>query len=316
MNNFFVMSDIHIDFYLDLWKNNKEWGTQDTKIYENCIPSFEKFYELYMQPADVLIFPGDCANDYYAQINFYKFLGTKYNDVYVVFGNHDLCIKATFGNGNPFKYTEQRCNAVKDMFKTDPHIHILDGELIDDIGGTMGMCDFHYSTNFDMGIPYKIKQWQTHWFDGKNWHIKTPEWHNGFRINPIAIWVNEKQKMLNIIKHQPKIMITHFCPMELGVQREYENSSSTSYFYFEGKELLDMFEHEAWWFCGHIHAIGQCDYVNAKGNIIHIWALPNGYPGENPYTEGTFKTMYDKTLNRYSGISGMFYDKSNRMFKI
>ena len=80
--NYFVMSDIHIDFYTQLWENDKEIGYKaiakklgnevSSKIYENCVPSFQKYYELYMAPADNLIFAGDCANDYYTQVNFYK----------------------------------------------------------------------------------------------------------------------------------------------------------------------------------------------------------------------------------------------------
>lgn len=310
---YFVMSDIHIDFYLDLWKNNKDWGTLDTKDYIKCIPSFEKFYELYMQSADALIFAGDCSNDYYAQVNFYKFLGTKYNNVYVVFGNHDFGITSTFGNGNPVKYSEDRLTKVINDFKNDEHVHILNGDVINDIGGTMGMCDFHFTTMFDLGISYKISQWQKKWYDGKVWHIKTPEWHSGYKINPIAILEHEKQKIDNIIKKQPKIIMTHFCPYELGVAREFERSSSTAFFYFDAKKFLDQLDHETWWFCGHIHNIGHCDYINEKGHTIHIWAMPNGYPGENPYCMGAF----EKTIvgNDYT-MTVKNYLKTDRTFEI
>ena len=322
---YFVMSDIHIDFFLNLWKDNKEWGyiatakklgnEKTSKIYENCVPSFQKYYDLYMAPAENLIFAGDCANDYYSQINFYKFLGTIYDNTYIVYGNHDLGITSTFGNGNPFKYSEDKCNAIKEMFKNDEHVHILDGDVLNDIGGTMGMCDFHYTTNYDLGIPFKIKEWQKKWYDGRVWHIKTPEWHSGYKINPIAILESEKSKLDKIIEQQPKIIMTHFCPIELGTQREYENASSTAFFYFEAKSFLDKLDHETWWFCGHIHAFGQCDYVNANGHTIHIYARPQGYPGENPYVEGAFETIYDETSHKYCGRSNV-YTLNNRKFKL
>lgn len=300
---YFIMSDIHIDFYVK----------KQSKDYNDVVVDFENFYKNYMKPADCLIFAGDCANDYYNQVNFYKFLSEKYQNIYVVFGNHDLCITSTFGNGNPVKYSEERMNEVKKFLKAYPNVHLLDGNVVDNIGGTMGMCDFHYETSFDLGTAYNIKQWQKHWFDSRTWHIKTSEWHSGYLINPIAIWVNERNKMEDIIMQQPKVMVTHFCPIELGIQREYEQSSSTTFFYFEGKKLLDLFEHEAWWFCGHIHAFGHCDYVNEKGNTIHIWAMPQAYPGENPYIEGAFECIYDSTLKKY-GCCGKNYTKNDRLF--
>lgn len=299
---YFVMSDIHCDFYCK---------TQEQE-YDKSKSYFEKFYENYMQPADCLICAGDIANDYYNHVNFLKFISTKYKDVYVVFGNHDMGIAATFGNGNPVKYSEQRLEKTKEEFK-NTNIHILDGNIVNNIGGTMGMCDFHHTTSLDMGIPYKITQWQKHWYDGRVWHIKTPEWHSGYKINPIAIWVHEKEKMINILKNQPKVMITHFCPLELGINRIYDNSSTTAYFYFEGKELLELVDHEMWWFCGHIHTKMTCDYVNSKGVTIHICALPHGYPEEG--YESNYGYKWTNNFNQETTCEPYEFNEENLIFE-
>lgn len=83
----FIQSDIHIDFY-----------SVQTSNYDTILPNFEDQYKRMFLPADALIMAGDAANDYQTQKMFYKFLGTKYNHVYIVFGNHDLVVSgATFG---------------------------------------------------------------------------------------------------------------------------------------------------------------------------------------------------------------------------
>ena len=203
---------------------------------------------------------------------------------------------------------------VEQEFKNNPHIHILNStEIINGIGGTMGMCDLHYTTLFDIGTPEKLKKWRKNWFDGKNWHFKTKDWKVGYKINPIAFSEYEKSKLMEIVKQQPKIVMTHFAPIELGVQRWAENSTSTCFFYFDGKKFLDELDHETWWFCGHIHAIGHCDYINAKGQTIHIWALPQGYPGENPYVEGAFELRLED--GKYQGHN-VLYTLVNRKFEI
>lgn len=277
---YFIMSDIHIDFFVKT--QNKE--------YEKSVQYFEEFYNTHMQPAECLICAGDISNDYYNHVNFLKFIATKYNKVYVVFGNHDFGIHSTFGNGNPVKYSEQRLEQTKKEFE-NTNVFVLDGDIVDGVAGTMGMCDFGHTTTLDLGVQYKIREWQRHWYDSKVWHIKTPDWHNGYKIDPMKIYQHEYDKLKSLVSKQPKIIVTHFCPLELGINREYDNSPSTAYFYFTAKDLLESFDHETWWFCGHIHTKMTCDYTNSKGVIIHICALPHGYPDEFNYSNYGYKWL-------------------------
>lgn len=283
---YFVMSDIHIDFFVDLWKNNKEWGPKgDTKVYENVVPCYEKFYEMFMESdSENLIVAGDIANDYYNQVNFINFISRKYNNVYITFGNHDLGVKgATFGNGNPFKTSEERMSTVMMEFKDNPHVHIMESpEMVNNICGCMGMCDFHILPNQWVTTPSLIYKWRKEWYDGRVWRYMTSP--NGYMMNPIGIWCKYKDMMMECVKKHPKIMITHFAPIEMGVCRYFESADSTAFFYFEGKQFLDEMEDGSYWICGHVHNAFKTDYVNSKGNTIHILSMPNAYPGENPYT--------------------------------
>lgn len=264
----FIQSDIHIDFY-----------SVQTTNYDTVKVNFEEQYSRMFLPADALILAGDVANDYNTQKMFYRFLGEKYKDVYVVFGNHDLVVNgATFGNGNPFKRSEERMEAIKKDFKDDKHIHILDGDMLDGIAGCMGMCDMMYSPRPSVDKVKKLIYWAHSWFDGRHWNYM----HNEFQ----KIWDHYDKTMMTLVKKHPKIMMTHFCPIELGMKREYENDICSSFFYFNGKKYLDEMEDGSYWICGHTHTAYKKDYINSKGNTIHLVCNPMGYPSENPYDEG------------------------------
>ena len=266
---YFVMSDIHIDFFV----------VKQSKDYNDVVKYYESFYDQCMEPADAVLIAGDIANDYYNQVNFLKFLTTKYEQVYTVFGNHDFGVGHTFGNGNPTKYSEERLDLVCREFLNDPHVHILSTpELVNGIGGTMGMCDFSYLPSIS-NKEWAINRWQ-HWYDGKAWHTKKSAWRTAYMVNPVAILDWQSDILMKIVEQQPRIILTHFIPVQAGIAREYENDACTTYFYFDGKEYFEKLDHETWWFCGHVHNKFLADYVNSKGVTIHIAALPSGYPEE------------------------------------
>jgi len=266
----FIQSDIHIDFY-----------SVQTSNYDTILPNFEDQYKRMFLPADALIMAGDAANDYQTQKMFYKFLGTKYNHVYIVFGNHDLVVSgATFGNGNPFKRSEEKIEAIKKEFKNDKHVHILDGDIVDNIGGCMGMCDLSYTAYPSLTKITKMLVWNRDWFDGRHWNYMNNDFDK--------IWKHYDNKMMDIVKQKPKVMVTHFCPLELGVKDIYKNDMATAFFYFEGHKYLDEMDNDSYWICGHTHTAYKKDYINSKGNTIHFICNPMGYPSEDPF-EGIFK---------------------------
>lgn len=279
---YIVRSDLHIDFFIDLWKRT-EWGPiGDTKDYENVLPCFVKFYDMFLnEEADGIIIAGDVANDYHTQVNFLKFLGTKFKKVYYCFGNHDLCVVGhTFGNGNPFSKSEDRMQKVIDDFK-NTNVHILENEMVDGIAGCMGMCSLTYRANY-LATPEMLnKMWAKKWYDGRIWKYHT--FSDGHTMNPREIYKHYQKIMDELVEKHPKVMMTHFCPLEMGMDRKYEGELSTAFFYFNAKDYLEKMDNDTYWICGHVHSAFKKDYVNAKGNTIHIICFPNAYPGENPW---------------------------------
>lgn len=265
----YIMSDIHIDFY-----------SVQTNNYDTVLPNFEEQYKKNFLEADALLLAGDVANDYNTQIMFYKFLTTKYKDVYVTFGNHDLVVSgATFGNGNPFKTSDEKIVAVKKEMSKYKNFHLLEGQIENGIGGCMGMCDMMYSAYPALDMVKKLMYWAHSWFDGRHWNYM----HNTFS----KIWDYYDKMMMSIVKKNPKVMMTHFCPIEMGIKDEYKNDMATAFFYFEGKKYLDKMDNDTYWICGHTHTAYKVDYINSKGNTIHIICNPMGYPNEDPF-EGKF----------------------------
>lgn len=195
--------------------------------------------------------------------------------MYITFGNHDLVVKgSTFGNGNPFNRSEDRINAIVREFSDDKHVHILEGKNVNGFAGCMGMCDFTYRPAQYEKVDY-FSVWQYHWFDGKHWRYMDNQSYK--------IWQFYENMMDNLVKTQPKFMITHFVPTEIGINPRFKDDMCTTFFNFEGKKFLDQMPNDSYWICGHTHDAWKTDYVNANGNTIHLLCHPMGYPRERPY---------------------------------
>lgn len=260
----YFISDIHVDFYCPQSAN-----------YDTLVPYFEDFCDKYFLDADAVCIAGDIANDYFTQVAFLKYLSTRYGHVYAVFGNHDLVVSgATFGNGNPFSTSQERMDAVKKALIDCENVHILDGNVVDGIGGSMGMCDLNYRCSTTANVNVAM-EWQRRWFDGRHWRYDLDHSGQWSRNDPAKIWAHEKSKMDAALSDNPKVMVTHFCPTQMGVADEYKEDYATAFFYFDGAELLAKMKPGSIWQCGHTHSTWDTEY-----NGVRIICNPLGYPDE------------------------------------
>ena len=165
---------------------------------------------------------------------------------------------------------------MKEICDAIPNVHFLDGNIVNGIGGCMGMCDFKCEAP-TYGLD-AFTAWKRNWYDGKYWRY--------FRQVPSAIWNYQEQLMMNIVKQKPKIMVTHFVPYELGVPFDFRTDPWNYVFYFKGEQFLEEMENDSYWICGHVHGRRMAEYVNSKGNVIHIRCNPFGYPQDYmPYCD-------------------------------
>ena len=269
---YFVISDLHFDFYEEYAVKPARMRMEDSPE-DVTIDTLEYIWNTHFLPeADGIILAGDYSNDYLRFSRFVPWIAKKYKEVYIVLGNHDLtCRGATSSKSNiQFTSSEQKMAKMKEICDAIPNVHFLEGNVVNGIGGCMGMCDFKCEAP-RYGLD-AFTSWNRNWYDGKYW------WY--FRQVPSAIWNHYDKMMMDIVQQKPKVMVTHFVPYELGVPFEFRNDPWNYVFYFDAEKFLDEMEDDSYWICGHVHGRRKAEYVNSKGNLIHIMCNPFGYPND------------------------------------
>ncbi len=249
---YYILSDLHIDFYEAYAVKPARYKMADP-AEDVTIDTLEYIWNTHFLPeADAIILAGDYSNDYLRFSRMIPWIAKKYPEVYLVLGNHDLtCRGATDSKSNlQFTSSEQKIAKMKEICDAIPNVHFLDGNIVNGIGGCMGMCDFKCEAP-TYGLD-AFTAWKRNWYDGKYWRY--------FRQVPSAIWNYQEQLMMNIVKQKPKIMVTHFVPYELGVPFDFRNDPWNYVFYFKGEQFFEEMENDSYWICGHVHGL----------SLIHI----------------------------------------------
>lgn len=264
MKTAYVFSDLHVDFLI---RDEKE-----THTYEEVLPLLQEWYAKWCEPhTDYLIAAGDFSNDFETFTYFCKFISDKYEKVFMVPGNHDLTVRGATPNTSnlQFETSFQKIEAMKAECKKYGNLFMLDGDVVGPIGGTMGMCDFEYRPHLTVNY---VGYWKNHWYDGKHWRLGD--------VKPYELLAQEKAKLNYIIDKKPKVVMTHFSPVEIGVPFEYRWDLCTCFFVFNGEEFLEKMPNDSYWICGHTHNFAQVDYKCKNGNVVHLLRNPCGYPGD------------------------------------
>ena len=264
---YYVLSDIHIDF----WENRGVGGVVD----------YEGVYNKFFVDAENLIIAGDISNDVKNYIKFIEFIQHKYKNIYIVLGNHDIVVNTGFTiDSHVFNTSEEKIKRIKDFCSSIPNVHLLDGEVIDGVGGTMSFVDFRYIVANESVETIKLK-WRLGWFDSKAW--------NYMNNDPDLIFNHYDKMIVDILKKKPKIIVTHYFPLQMGVAEKYKHFYSTAFFTFDAEKYLESIEEDAIWVCGHTHISSQNEYINKKGVKIKFLCNPMAYPFENALGDGGYK---------------------------
>ena len=260
MKTLFI-SDLHLDSYACLTDNEEILQT-----------AYALFVYRYLSSADVLCIAGDLADYESLEVAFLKFVSPLYKKVYFVHGNHDLVVKRQYP-GRRFDTSEERKEYVRASLERYRNVTILDGDVTKDgfVGGSMGMCDLSYrppdQESFDA-----CGFWAKTWFDGRTWNY----------CNQVLPDIMRKEfgNLEKVCAAKPRIVMTHFCPIQMGVSDEYKSDPKTAMFYFEASRYLDMLDDGTIWVCGHTHGQHDVTHVNSRGNRIRILCNPLGGPDE------------------------------------
>lgn len=273
-----ALSDIHTDIWFTHAVKPARLKCDDpdeSVVYDTLAHIWD--FEQIPTNVDGIIVAGDIGNDFLTTTRTLKWLSEKYEKVWVVAGNHDMAVRGGTPSKSNLQFTssEQKLQAMIDYTLKLPNYdcYLLNGDKRLGIAGCMGMCDFRCAPPSYGLDPFT--DWRRNWFDGKHWRY--------FNQVPGKI-VNHYDEMLtNICQKQPKVIVTHFVPYELGVPHEFRNDHWNYVFYFKGEKYFDMLDNDTYWICGHVHGRRQAEILNSKGKKIHIICNPIGYPTERWY---------------------------------
>lgn len=276
----FFVSDLHIDFYAPL-----------TRTVQLLRRFFQEFFDRNFLPADGCCIAGDIANNYFIYVEFLKFICEKYSQVYICLGNHDIITerKGVFGMDRDFLTSESKIAYYLEEAAKIPNLHLLENSVAKDlpaaadlsIAGCLGMCDFTYKHRPDASIEEYKSLWKARWFDGRHWNYKDND--------TAALWAYYKGVMRDLTVGRPKVMMTHFLPMEFGMAEMYLTNANSTYFFFQGDEFLRNLDEGSIWQAGHTHSAIKRVVRDSLGKSHLLLCNPVGYPTEHPYEENNLK---------------------------
>jgi Icc-related predicted phosphoesterase len=272
----FLTSDIHTDIWFEYAIADRKRLEPDDPDESVVFETLEHIWNLYRYPTDVdgICVAGDITNDFQSTCSTLAWLSQKYKKVFFCVGNHDLVVRG----GTPSKSNLQFMSSFEKVTNLERfadslgNVHLLDSSMVHPgIAGTMGFCDFKSTCSGDFAERMKI-HWRRNWFDGKHWRLDD--------MNPDFRWNASREAMLNTVRMQPKIMMTHYTPIQAGITFDYRNDPANAFFYFDGTEFFEELDHDTIWLCGHVHDARKAEYVNAKGFKVTILCNPSGYPSD------------------------------------
>lgn len=253
---FNFISDLHLDFYV-------HWDGQDT------IGRMNKFIDGIMpdDKADVLIAPGDFANNNYLIDCFFVEMCKRYDKILWTLGNHEYYIVP---RKRPTSL--ERIDLLDEMIYQhcgDKAVR-LKGQIVEidgfKIGGTHMWYDGSYAEH---NFGWNYSQIYDLWRKMMNDYFMTT-------IDPFKHGMIEKEKAkLREIYKELDMVVTHVAPIvSPTLPLEWQNPS-TGFFAFDGTEFMDG--PAKVWLYGHTHK-SFCFEDFGKTFLCN----PNGYPTEMP----------------------------------
>ncbi len=271
-----ILSDIHIDFY---FKSNAIGKKIVHKVFNDILTDGGT-----REVGDVLIVAGDLGHDNTQNIEVLRQLQKLYyKDIVCVLGNHDYYLLNKKDIDRYNKLSQNRADEIKALIDSEPHIHLLDGDVVEiggiRFGGAMGW----YSTAY-----------LQHYFEYKNYHKKDTSlrlWkmamHDGYTIKGVEhfmdIYHKEYEKLLSVYR-DCDIMISHVNPSfksENQPKRYRRPDVNNTFFTFDGHYLLSGGSMKYWVF-GHTHDGIEYDFEG-----VRCICNPFGYPNERSFNDAT-----------------------------
>jgi len=265
LESFDLISDLHLDFYVRGYLN---WDKETTPSTAMIIQAFAKSITP-DSPSPVLVIAGDLGHKNSQSLMLLECLAEKYDHVLFTYGNHDLYLFPSEKEHALYNSSIERWNELKGMANRIPGVTAIDGNTVTIHGVTFGGTSLWYDYTYGLKLGYTWKKLDEFWFsefNDSNYITECPD-------------VAEEKKKLDAIFDTCDVVITHVSPDDSRVNPLYRLDPTTSFFYFDGTELLTRAKRKVWCF-GHVHYRQM--YLN-NGCLLVNNAL--GYPGELPFVK-------------------------------
>ena len=269
---FDYISDLHLEFIFNLTKG--EPNQKQVKVW------FDSVFQ--SKQSDILIIAGDVSEYVSVAIGI---LGTiqelyDYKTIFYVFGNHDMWLSTRnlqdkFKNDSylKMKSAKRLCDMYNDSHERK--IYLLDGDVHEiegiKIGGCMGWYDttYYYTNNHLYSSPNVYDVWQRTMNDFRYMHPRTGDY---------TLWTKtENEKLYNIFKKAPDIVVTHVCPIPFDTvtEKQFKGNLNNTFYMFNGLDLIYDYKPKVWVY-GHMHSSNSLE-------VDHTLVIRNahGYPNES-----------------------------------
>lgn len=236
---------------------------------------------------DVFIIPGDISEDNNIIIKTLKELKKLLPETKILYtyGNHELydikTYKYQYLSIIDYDESKKKINKLKKEIKKIKDVYFLDGEIFEykniKILGIPMWYDFSYGIKLGYTKEELMKLWKNFMADSKL--IFWKENKNFLKFNPLSFFQDQYKKLENLLKNNEDIDIvfSHISPIiPPNMNPLFKEKPSSSFYYFDGQDLLDKFNNIKFWFFGHVH-----DYYEFKYNKTCLISNPYGYPSEN-----------------------------------
>lgn len=274
------LSDVHVDFYCREYNHT-------TNIFRDKIKEYVA--ELTKNKnADTVIIAGDLGHRLTQTIVFLTEMNNVYKNVMFVTGNHDLYLISN-SIAEHFKYNSFNLKQeLKNWADLQSNIHMLDGNSINidgfTIAGTAMTWDMtHYLSKEPKGTEKDvIELWIDYMNDAKYImegavHKSYEGMYSSYKMQPthkpLDYFNKEYSKLLSI--QEADVIVSHYAPLKYPMLHRFEVDAGTTFYYFNGREILDKLNPKVWIF-GHTHSEIEFQYADTK-----LLCNPKGYPMEN-----------------------------------
>jgi len=285
-----ITSDIHVDSWVNVNLPEKRQVQLITDLINYSMPD---------EPSNTIIVAGDIGHYNYQNILYFKTLKLFYKNVIWVHGNHDLYLL------NPNiqkKYNYDSFNRLNEMIELsdrENNIHYLNGNIIELDGYTFGGTAMWYNNDYAKEFYKKTDEeclltYKNYMYDSK--HIITKK----IKLDYLEYYALEKEKMLKICD-KCDVIVSHIGPDYSTILNKWQSPEST-FFYFNGDDLLKKAKKGSIWIYGHTH---DKYYFKNKYGVTMIcnpfdYGYLNKYWQMNKFIENKYITIdLDDTFPSY-----------------